>query len=131
MGVRVWGVMGDLLVEIVVEPGRAEPGLRIDGLPRGRDRTTSDRVRAALINAGLVTEAPALRMSLRPALRRGRTSELDAALAFAVLAHAGWLGPDVGWVLAIERAGLDGTIRRSPDEIVELGTAAATVRGAP
>jgi hypothetical protein len=58
MAVRVWGEVEDRLVELRFEPAPPGTGLRVEGLAPGRGRTTADRVRAALINAGVLDEAP-------------------------------------------------------------------------
>ena len=110
MDVRVWGVIEDRLIELRFEPVTGESGLRIVGLPGDRAGTTADRVRAALLNSGLVGEVPPAVIRLEPAVRAGTTSDLDLAIALAVLAGVGRIGEDVRWVLATGRLGLDGTV---------------------
>jgi hypothetical protein len=89
VGVRVWGVVEDRLIEVRVEPAESDAGLRVEGIPEDRARTTADRVRAALINSGLVREVPAAVVTLEPNLRAGRTSELDVSIALALLIPSG------------------------------------------
>ena len=110
MDVRVWGVVEDRLIELRVEAATSGVGIRVDGLPENRKRTTADRVRAALVNSGLVREAPPVAIRLEPPVRTGTTSGLDLAVALAVLAQAGGLGSGLGWILATGRLGLDGTV---------------------
>ncbi|MGH2654418.1 MAG: magnesium chelatase domain-containing protein [Actinomycetota bacterium] len=110
MDVRVWGEVQNRLVEVRATPGPAGAGLRIDGLPADRGRTTADRVRAALINAGIVAEVPAGVVWLEPAIRTGPTGELDLAVAMAVLASAGLVGGGLRWMLAAGRLRPDGEV---------------------
>jgi predicted ATPase with chaperone activity len=110
MDVRVWGLVDDRLIELRVEPRAGDAGMRILGLSDNRARTTADRVRAALINSGLVQEAPPLTIRLEPPVPAGTTSELDLAIALAALARVGQLGKGLRWVLASGRLGLDGTV---------------------
>ena len=106
VGVRVWGVVDDRLVELVAGPGDR---FEIRGLPHQCSRTTEDRVRAALINVGLFTKMPSTVVDLRPAVWSGATSDLDLAVALALLARAGVLDR-TSWIFAVGRLGLDGTI---------------------
>ena len=109
MDVRVWAVVEDRLIEICVAPGRGEGGLRIEGLPEDRVRTTADRVRAALLNSGLLVEVPGVEIRLVPSVS-GRTFDLDLAVALAVLARADLLGAPLRWIVANGRLGLDGAV---------------------
>jgi predicted ATPase with chaperone activity len=109
--VRVWGVAEDRLIEIRAKPPAVSGlGTRIEGLPEDRCRTTADRVRAALVNSGVVQDAPPMVIRLEPAVRSGRTDELDVALALAVLASIGEVGEGLGWILGTGRLGLDGSV---------------------
>jgi magnesium chelatase family protein len=110
MGVRVWGVVQDRLIEVLVEPAFGVPGIRILGLPENRTRTTAERVRAALFNSGLVEEEPSVAIRLEPALRGRSSSELDLPIALAVLAQVGGTGAMLRWILANGRLGLDGEV---------------------
>ncbi len=110
MGVRVWGVVEDRLIEVRVRAAQPGAGMSIEGLPEGRQRTTADRVRAALVSSGLMTEAPAVAIRLEPAVLGGRTSELDLTITLAALAHDGRLGPGLRWIFATGRLGLDGSV---------------------
>jgi magnesium chelatase family protein len=110
MGVRVWGLLEDRLIELRVQPAGEDRGFRIEGLPEGRMRTTTDRVRAALVNSGLVLEAPSVVIRLEPAVRSGRTGDLDLGLALVALAATGVVGSGLRWILGTGRLGLDGTV---------------------
>ncbi len=110
MDVRVWGVVDHRLIEVRVRASEPGAGMSIEGLPEGRGRTAADRVRAALVNSGLVTEAPAVVIRLEPSVRPGRTSELDLTIALAALVHDGRLGAGLRWILATARLGLDGAV---------------------
>jgi predicted ATPase with chaperone activity len=107
VGVRIWGAVEDRLVELSATPG--SDAVRIDGLPIGRDRTTADRVRAALINSGLVAR-PAASVQVVPELAGGVTGDLDLAIAIAILSALGELDPTISWVYATGQLGLDGAV---------------------
>jgi len=109
MAVRVWGVVEDQLIEIRTEPHPGAAGFRIEGLPRKRGRTTRDRVRAALLNSGLMSVTPSLTIRLDPNVRTGDTSQLDLPIALAVLTQMGNI-IEVPWVFATARLGLDGCV---------------------
>ena len=124
MGVRVWGAVDDRLVEVSVEPAGDGAGLVIEGLPPERVRPTRDRIRAALVNAGVVLEAPDMTLRLDPPIEVDRTDDLDLPLALAVLARAGLIRSGLRWIYARGRLGLDGSVsdaaaRTSLPEILE------------
>jgi predicted ATPase with chaperone activity len=103
----VWGTVGDRLIELVAEPAGA---FGVVGLPDDRARTTADRVRAAMVNSGLLGEAPSVSVRLDPPVRSGPTWNLDLAVALASLASTGLVGRRVRWILASGRLGLDGAV---------------------
>lgn len=102
----MWGFLDDRLVEAAPEPADA---FRVIGLSAACARTTADRVRAALINSGLVSEAPPVAVRLEPAVIAPQ-GHLDVAVALAALASMSRLGSRVGWIFATGRLGLDGTV---------------------
>jgi predicted ATPase with chaperone activity len=104
---RVWGVVEDRLVELLAEPDRA---FRVVGLPEDRSRTTADRVRAALLNSGLLREAPLASIRFDPPVATGTTCDLDLPVALATLVWVGLLGRDLRWIFATGRLGLDGAV---------------------
>jgi magnesium chelatase family protein len=120
MPVRVWGMADDRLIEITASSGPGNSGLRVEGLPPRRSRTTTERVRAALVNSGLLDEVPAVLLRLEPAVESGETRELDLPLALAVLARAGVVGAGLGWILASGRLGLDGAVHAPGAEQMDL-----------
>lgn len=107
--VRVWGMVEDRLIELRIEPGDG-CGPTVVGLPHDRVRSTVDRVRAALVNAGIVQEAPGVVVRLDPPLEGGPTWELDLPIAVAWLAARGRVDPGIRWVMATGRLGLDGRV---------------------
>lgn len=109
MGIRVWGVVEDRLIELCAEP-RADGGLVIEGLPPGMARSSGDRVLAALVNCRLVDQTPAVTVRLRPALHGSPRGELDMAIALAVLGHLRVVDASLAWILATARLGLDGRL---------------------
>jgi len=119
----VWGMAEDRLIEITASPEPGASGLRVEGLPPRRSRTTADRVRAALLNSGVLAEVPAGVLRLEPAVAAGETWELDLSLALAMLAQAGVVGAGLGWILASGRLGLDGAVHASeagPMDLAEV-----------
>ncbi len=109
MEVRIWGALEGRLIEVSSEPG-GEPGLRVAGVPAERARTTEDRLRAALLNSGVVADVPPVLVRLVPAVEAGATSDLDLPLALAALASARVIGAGFRWMFATGRLGLDGTV---------------------
>jgi Subunit ChlI of Mg-chelatase len=108
--VRVWGVAGERLVEVRVAPASGGAGLVVTGLGETRVRTTSDRVRAALVNSGLVAEAPDATVHVDGAGSVGEPSILDLPIALAALTLTGRVGCGLRWIAANGRLGLDGTV---------------------
>jgi hypothetical protein len=127
VGVHVWGEVQNRLIEVRASSRAAGTGLRIEGLPAGR-RRTADRVRAALINAGVVFEAPDAVIRLKPVIRAGPTGDLDVALAVAALASAGVIGGGLRWILATGRLRLDGAVHETE---VTLGDVVARLCQTP
>lgn len=118
MGIRVWGVVADRLIEVCAEPAAdgAVGGLVIEGLPPDVTRTSRDRIRAALVNCRLIDETPAVTIRLRPALRGSPRGELDVAISLAVLGHLGALDGGLAWILVTARLGLDGRVHPTGSE---------------
>jgi predicted ATPase with chaperone activity len=101
------------LVEILTEPGIT---FCISGLAEGRARSTEDRVRAALVNT-VLPEVPPVSIRLDPAVTSAGASDLDLAIAMAILLHVRLIGTDARWVLASGRLGLDGTVHSAELEV--------------
>ena len=121
VGVRVWGTVDDRLIELLAKPGGTGSGIRIEGLPLGQSRTTGDRVRAALVNSGLLHREPVAVIHLDPPIRAGSTSDLDLPIALAALAKIGVIS-QVGWIFAGGRLGLDGRIHIDLDNRLSIVT---------
>jgi predicted ATPase with chaperone activity len=118
------------LIEVRAEPAPDGGGLRIEGLPQTRVRTTADRVWAALTNSGLLRELPPVAVRLHPCVMAGVTNELDLPIALAVLARAEVI-PGVPWIFATGRLGLDGRIYADGlDESPSIVTAVTALRSA-
>lgn len=127
MDLRVCSALDDRLIEVRVRRNTERgSGVRIGGLPESRARTTADRIRAALVNSGLMPEAPSVTLQLDPAPPGGSSSDLDLGLALAVLAHTGRIGKGLRWIMANGRLGLDGRVYA---EGVEGWTTLADVAG--
>ncbi|GGQ83574.1 ATP-binding protein [Couchioplanes azureus] len=94
----------------------------------GQDQPhTRDRVRAALINAGLASTRAGAQVWISPLARHTGPSTTDLAAAAAVLATIGHVPPTVLHdVVILGELGLDGTVRAVRD-VVALVTAAADI----
>jgi magnesium chelatase family protein len=101
------GVIVD--VEATCSPGK--PGLHLIGLSDAAIRATSDRVQAAIHNAGLPCPTRMLVVQLLPASLPKRGSAFDLAIALAVLAAAGTAPPPDTRTVVLGELGLDGTVR--------------------
>ncbi len=110
MDVRIWGVVDDRLIEICATWDSNSDGVRIEGLPEDRCRTTADRIRAALLNSGVLTEVPPVAIRVEPSLSAGRTSDLDLPVALGVLVAANSLRLRLRWIVSTARLGLDGAV---------------------
>ena len=110
-GATLVGVRGHP-VEIEADLSEGLPGLSFTGLPDTTVVEARERVRAAIINAGVGWPNRRITLALLPADVRKYGSRFDLALAVAILAAAGTVpaGPltDAGW---IGELGLDGRIR--------------------
>jgi len=126
---RAWsatvvGVDGHI-VEVVAESSAGPPHLRILGLPEAVTRETRDRVRAAVINAGLPWPAHSVTVSLLPASLPRPGTSFDLAIAVAVLAAAGVVPADApDRCVFLAELGLDGTLRPVPGVLPALLAAA-------
>jgi magnesium chelatase family protein len=86
--VALRGVDGHV-VEIEADVGGGLPGVHLLGLPDAALRESQDRVRAAVVNSGLVWPNERIVLALSPATLRKTGSAFDLALACCVLAAAG------------------------------------------
>ena len=110
-GATLVGVRGHP-VEVEADLSEGLPGLTFTGLPDTTVVEARERVRAAIINAGVAWPNRRITLALLPADVRKYGSRFDLALAVAILAAAGTIpiGPlsEAGW---IGELGLDGRIR--------------------
>jgi magnesium chelatase family protein len=83
--VTLQGVDGHL-VEIEADVGGGLPGVFLVGLPDAALHEAKDRIRAAVVNSGLVWPNERIVLALSPASLRKTGSGFDLALACAVLA---------------------------------------------
>jgi magnesium chelatase family protein len=108
------GVVGRL-VEVQADLADGLPGTTIVGLPDPVLNEARDRVRAAIANSGRSWPARKITLALSPASLPKRGSQLDVALAVAVLAAAGEVPDDrLGSVLLLGELALDGELRAVP-----------------
>ena len=107
----VVGVDGrPVTVEVHVSTG--VPGLSIVGLPDAACREARDRVRAAVMGAGISWPLKRITVNLAPSDLRKPGSALDVAIAVGVLVAEGELDAEAARDLAfLGELGLDGTVR--------------------
>jgi len=122
-------------VEVHVGPGL--PGLTIVGLPDAACREARDRVRAAVMAAGVKWPVQKITINLAPSGQRKMGSGLDLAMAVGVLVANGDLSQEQVTGLAfLGELGLDGTIRAVPGivplvDAVEAASVVVPVAAAP
>lgn len=109
--VAVIGVEGFIL-NIEASAVRGTAGLHLYGLPDATVRETRDRVRAAIINAGLHWPSRQITVGLLPASLPKRGSSFDLAIAVAVLAVGDAISSaSLSKVAFVAELGLDGSLR--------------------
>ncbi len=112
-------------VTVEVHVGQGLPGLTIVGLPDTACREARDRVRAAVLAAGVSWPVLKITINLAPSGTRKMGSGLDLAMAIGVLVAHGDLTPEqVAGLGFLGELGLDGTVRSVPG-IVPLVDAVA------
>ncbi|MEO6987969.1 MAG: YifB family Mg chelatase-like AAA ATPase [Aquihabitans sp.] len=100
-------------VTVEVHVGVGLPGLSIVGLPDAACREARDRVRAAVMAAGIAWPPKRITINLAPSDFRKVGSGLDLAMAIGVLVANGDLSPEsVAQKAFVGELGLDGTVRR-------------------
>ncbi|MDY0003497.1 MAG: YifB family Mg chelatase-like AAA ATPase [Polyangia bacterium] len=102
------------LVTVEVDARRAGlPGFNLVGLPSVRVSEGKVRVKAALMNAGFVTEARRVTVNLAPAELRKDSSSFDLPVALCILGAFEQLpASSLEGVMALGELALDGSIRR-------------------
>lgn len=120
------GVRGrPVTVEVHVSNGL--PTFTIVGLPDTSCREARDRVRAALLSSGLPWPQSRVTVNLAPSGVRKAGSQLDLAIAIALLVAVGHLQPaQVEGMAFVGELGLDGSIRAVPGTVPLVHAVAAT-----
>lgn len=132
----VLGVDGQA-VTVEVHVGIGLPGLTIVGLPDAACREARDRVRAAVMAAGVAWPAKRITINLAPSGTRKMGSGLDLAMAVGVLvANEDLTQEQVQGLGFLGELGLDGTVRPVPGivplvDAVECGAVVVPVAAAP
>lgn len=100
-------------VTVEVHVGTGIPGLSIVGLPDAACREARDRVRAAVLAAGIKWPSKRITINLAPSDVRKVGSGLDLAMAIGVLVANENIEPAaVADMAFVGELGLDGTVRR-------------------
>ncbi len=102
-----------LPVEVEVDSGNGLAGLTIVGLPDAAVRESSERVRAAIRNSGLVFPANRrITVNLAPADLRKEGPAYDLPIAVGVLAASGQISPEIlDGAVVMGELSLDGSLR--------------------
>ena len=103
------------LVSVEVHLSNGLPSFTVIGLPDAACRESRDRVRAAVLSAGLEWPQRRLTVNLAPSTVRKAGSVLDLAIAVGVLAVTEQVPPERVEELAwLGELGLDGAVRDAP-----------------
>jgi magnesium chelatase family protein len=109
--VALVGIKGNL-VEVQADLASGIPGLSITGLPDTALYEARDRVKAAVVNAGVKWPDKRITLGLYPASLPKKGSGFDLALAAALLAAAGIVPPAaLAGLVLLGELGLDGRVR--------------------
>lgn len=99
-------------VSVEVHVANGMPGFTIVGLPDASCREARDRVRAALVSSGVAWPQRRITVNLAPSGLRKSGSQLDLAIAVALLVCCEVVEPaQVEGMAFLGELGLDGTIR--------------------
>lgn len=104
-----------ILVQVEVDASKGLPSLTIVGLPDAAVKESSERVRAAIRNSGLIFPHRRLTVNLAPADIRKAGPAYDLPIAVGIL-----LASEQAWPQAVEDAlfvgelSLDGSVRHIP-----------------
>ena len=106
---------GGSLVEIEADLANGLPGLNLIGLPDRALGEAADRVRSAVVNAGLALPARKLTVNLSPAALPKQGSGFDLGIALSVLCAAGLVPPaSLASTVHFGELSLDGRLRPTP-----------------
>ena len=99
------------LVHVEVDISRGLPSQIIVGLPDAAVRESSERVRAALVNSGLVHPRARLTVNLAPADLRKEGPAYDLPIAVGILLASEQVGADLSDAGLVGELSLDGQVR--------------------
>ncbi|MEW6029006.1 MAG: YifB family Mg chelatase-like AAA ATPase [Chloroflexota bacterium] len=115
-----------VIVEVEVDTTTGFPGMDIVGLPDAAVRESSQRVQAAVKNAGLPYPRRRVVVNLAPASVRKEGPTYDLPIALGVVLMQGALPPDAARdALVIGELSLDGIVRHSRGVLPMAATARA------
>ena len=101
-----------VLVEVEVDTSRGMPSLTIVGLPDTAVKESSERVRSAIRNAGLIFPGKRITINLAPADIRKEGPAYDLPIAVGLLAASEQAWPqEVEGAMFVGELSLDGTVR--------------------
>ncbi len=99
------------LVDVEVDISRGLPSQTIVGLPDAAVRESSERVRAAIVNSGLIHPRARLTVNLAPADLRKEGPAYDLPIAVGILLASGQVSADLSDAGLIGELSLDGHVR--------------------
>ena len=99
------------LVSVEVDISRGLPSQIIVGLPDAAVRESSERVRAAIVNSGLVHPRARLTVNLAPADLRKEGPAYDLPIAVGILIASEQVGADLSKAGLVGELSLDGEVR--------------------
>ena len=99
------------LVDVEVDISRGLPSQIIVGLPDAAVRESSERVRAALVNSGLIHPRARLTVNLAPADLRKEGPAYDLPIAVGILLATEQVGADLSSAGLVGELSLDGRVR--------------------
>ena len=129
-GAEIVGIEGTLIeVEVNLSPGL--PMVSVVGLPDSAVRESVERVRAAILNAGMTFPLERITVNLAPADVRKEGTAFDLAIAAGILCASGqWNADAFRGTLLIGELSLNGEIRPVPGVLpmVEAARAAGLTK---
>ena len=99
------------LVDVEVDISRGLPSQTIVGLPDAAVRESSERVRAAIVNSGLIHPRARLTVNLAPADLRKEGPAYDLAIAVGILLATEQVSADLSRAALVGELSLDGEVR--------------------
>jgi magnesium chelatase family protein len=99
------------LVDVEVDISRGLPSQTIVGLPDAAIRESAERVRAAIVNSGLIHPRARLTVNLAPADLRKEGPAYDLPIAVGILLASEQVGADLSTAGLVGELSLDGHVR--------------------